>query len=163
MGALELAVLVGGAIGAGLLLVAEFLPLLTVRSSATRGVIDTVSTGSHDSFALVPVALLAAVLAYGIWRTRSRLALLATAMLGVLVLLIALLGDLPDAQATGLVGSPATHLAIASSSPGSGLYVETLGAFVLLITAAGGLLLVAPEPGVGGGAEQSADRTRSAS
>ena len=65
-------------------------------------------------------------------------------MLGLVSLLIALLGDLPDAQATGLVGSLATGLKIASASPGTGLYLETLGAVVLLITAAAGLLLQTP-------------------
>ena len=65
-------------------------------------------------------------------------------MLGLVSLLIALLGDLPDAQATGLVGSLATGLKIASASPSTGLYLETLGAVLLLITAAAGLLLQTP-------------------
>ena len=160
---MKLAVLVGAGVGAGLLALAEFMPLLKVRSSASRGVIDTVSTGAHDSYALVPIALLAGVLAYAIWRTGSRLALIATALLGVLVLLIALLGDLPDAQATGLVGSASTHFAIASSSPAAGLYLETLGAIVLLITAMGGLLLGAPGTGARDFPDPSADRTRSGS
>lgn len=67
-----------------------------------------------------------------------------TGVLGVVALLIALLRDLPDAHATGLVGSAATGLRSASSSPGVGLYLETLGAVVLLITAVCGLLLLAP-------------------
>ncbi len=161
--ALELAVLVGGGIGAGLLLVAEFMPLLNVRSSTGHGVIDTVSTGPHDAYALVPVALLAAALAYGLWRTRSRVALFAIALLGVLVLLIALVRDLPDAQATGLIGTAATHFTLASSTPATGLYLETLGAIVLLITAVGGLLLAPAGAEAGGRAGPSADRTRSAS
>jgi hypothetical protein len=130
-------------IGAALLLVAEFTPLLKVRSSASSHVIQTVSTGSHHTYALVPVALLAAALAYGIWQTRSRLALLATGVLGLLALLIALLGDLPDAQASGLIGNATTKFATATSSPSIGLYLETLGAVILLVTAAAGLLLLA--------------------
>jgi hypothetical protein len=111
------------------------------------------------------VALLAAALAYGVWLTGNRLALVATGLLGLLALLIALLGDLPDAQASGLIGSAATHFYTASSSPSTGLYLETLGAIILLISAGGGLLLIeAPPrvaPGVGPGS--SASRTRSAS
>ncbi len=143
---LRLGILTGGLAGALLLLVAEFTPLLDVRSSASNHVIKTVTTGAHHSYALVPVALLAAALAIGIWQTRSRQALLATGALGLVVLAIALLGDLPDAQATGLIGSASTRFATASSSPSVGLYLETLGAFVLLITAAAGLLLLPGTP-----------------
>ena len=143
---LRIGVLTGGLAGALLLLVAEFTPLLHVHSSASKEVIKTVSTGAHHSYALVPVALLAAALAVGIWRTRSRQALVATGFLGLVVLGIALLGDLPDAQASGLIGSATTRFVTASSSPSIGLYLETLGAFVLLITAAAGLLLLPGPP-----------------
>ncbi len=145
-------------LGAVLLLVAEVTPLLKVHSSASRAVIQTVGTGPHQSYALVPVALLAAFLAATVWRTGSRMALLATGVLGVLALLIAVLGDLPDAQASGLVGSAATRFAIASSSPSLGLYLETLGAIVLLITAGAGLLLVAV-PDRGGGPQGAGTRS----
>ena len=52
---------------------------------------------------------------------------------------------IPDAQASGLIGTATTRLATASSSPSVGLYLETLGAFVLLIIATGGLLLTPPQ------------------
>ena len=142
---LQIALLTGGLHGAALLLGAEFAPLLQVRSSASGRVVKTVATGAHHSYALLPVALLAAGLAYAIWQSRSRLALLATALLGLLALVIALLGDLPDARASGLIGTATTRLATASSSPSVGLYLETLGAFVLLIIATGGLLLTPPQ------------------
>lgn len=131
----------GGALGAVLLVMAEFMPLLRIHSSASQSVVDTVSTGSHHSYALIPIALLAALLTWAVWRSQSRLALLATGLVGVVALLIALLGDLPDAQATGLIGSETTHFALASSTPAVGLYIETLGAIVLLISAGIGLLL----------------------
>jgi hypothetical protein len=161
---IRIAVLAGGLIGAGLLLVAEFTPLLHVHSSASNHVVKTVNTGSHHSYALVPIALLAAALSYGIWQTRNRLALLAIGFLGAVALLIALLGDLPDAHASGLIGSAATKFATASSSAAIGLYLETLGAVVLLITAATGLLLLgAPEPRQRPRDPARASRTRSAS
>jgi len=157
-------VLAGGLIGAALLLVAEFTPLLKVHASYSPAVIRTVQTGSHDSYALVPVALAAVILIFAVWRTGSRLALLATAVLAVVALLIALIGDLPDAQATGLIGSATTRFATASATPSIGLYLETLGAVVLLITAAAGLLLLAAP--VGGAADETrkpATPSRSAS
>jgi hypothetical protein len=163
--ALRIALLVGGLAGAALLLAAEFTPLLEVHSSAGPHVVKTVGTGSHHSYALAPVALLAGALAYGVWLTGNRLALVATGLLGLLALLIALIGDLPDAQASGLIGSPATHFYTATSTPSTGLYLETLGAILLLISAGGGLLLIEPPPRVGRdvGSGTTASRTRSAS
>ncbi len=141
-----------GALGAALLVVAEFTPLLTVRSSASNRVIDTVSTGSHHSYALLPIAVLAGLMIWLAWRAENWLALAATGALGVIALLIALLGDLPDAQAGGLIGSPARGFAFASATPAPGLYLETLGAIVLLISAGIGLLLGGSrQPGRGDG------------
>ena len=136
--------MVGGLGGAILLLVAEFTPLFSVHSSLLTAPVRTVNTGSHHGYALIPVAVLAAVFTVIAWRTRSRAALLGLGVMGLVALLIALLGDLPDAQAKGLVNT-AGHLAIATDKPSTGFYLETLGAMVLLLTAAGGLLL-APTP-----------------
>jgi hypothetical protein len=135
-------VFLGGLIGATLLVVAEFTPLLTVHSTAYGAPVQTEGTGAHQSYALIPVAVLAAVLTIVAVRSRSRAALLAVGVLGLVALGIALLGDLPDAQATGFVGNPQA-LTPASSSPSTGLYLETLGAIVLLITAGAGLLMPA--------------------
>jgi hypothetical protein len=139
---LRLGLLIGGLTGAGLLLVAEFTPLLSVHTSASRAAVKTVTTGSNHAYALIPIALLAGFLTYSVWRSQSRLALTATGLLGVLALLIALLGDLPDAQATGLIGSAATKFVAAKASPSIGFYRETLGGVVLLMTAGAGLLLL---------------------
>jgi hypothetical protein len=134
-------VLAGGVAGAVLLVAAEFTALLSVHSGLRAEAITTVQTGSHNSYALIPIALLAVLLSYGAWRAHNPLALLAIGVLGIVTLLIALLGDLPDAQATGVLMSP---FALASSSPDVGFYLETLGGVVLLITAGAGLLLTAP-------------------
>ena len=83
----------------------------------------------------------------GAWRARSRLALAVVGVAGVICAAIALAGDLPDAQATGLVGSASTHFAVAASSPAAGFYLETLGAAVLILTAGIGLLFVGPGRG----------------
>ncbi len=140
------AILAGGLLGAALLLVAEFTPLFHVNAAGHASPVKTVTTGSHQSYALVPIAVLAAALALGVWWEQSRPALLATGLLGVIALLIALLGDLPDAHASGLIGSSLTQFTDASSSPAVGLYLETLGAVVLVITCVSGFILIGPPP-----------------
>src|SRR5437588_139012 len=126
----ELGVETGGGLmeSASPLLVAEFTALYQVHTAASSAPVRTVGTGHNDSYALVPLAILAAVLGIGVFRAGSRPALVAIGLVGLVALLIALLGDLPDADATGLVGSAATHFISASSTPSGGLYLETLGA-----------------------------------
>jgi hypothetical protein len=162
---LRVAVLGGGLIGAALLLVAEFTPLLQVHSSASRAVVKTIETGPHHSYALVPIAALAVALTLSVWGSRNRFALLAIGLLGVAALLIALLGDLPDAQASGLIVTSAHGFANATSSPSIGLYLETLGAIVLLLTGGTGVLLLHPpaRPPLEPSGRASSSRTRSAS
>ena len=79
---MALAVLCGGLLGALLLLVAEFTTLYDVQDDHRRRLVKSVSTGSNHSYALVPIALLAALLAFAVWRTGSRPALLAIGVLG---------------------------------------------------------------------------------
>jgi hypothetical protein len=138
-----------GVLGALLLGLAEFTTLFEVHSSARGSAVATVSAGSQHSYAMIPIALLALVLTYSVWLTRSRVALGAIGVLGVIALLIALVGDLPDAHATGLLrsaGAPGsgTDLANGTSSPAIGLYLETLGGVLLLIAGGLGLLAVGP-------------------
>jgi hypothetical protein len=139
-------VLCGVLAGAILLVVAEFTPLLRVHSGAYHaGVIETIETGSHHSYALVPVALLAGALALAARMTGNRLALAAIGVLGLVALGIALLGDLPDVHAAGLIRQADGTFVNASSSAAAGMYLEPLGAVLLLVSAAAGLLLAAPE------------------
>ena len=141
-GALSLAVVAGTVLGAVLLLVAELTPLARVHSSAHgAGVIRTLGTGSNHAYALVPIALLAPALALSARRGGNRVALISIGILGLVALAIALLGDLPDAQASGLVGHAGGTYVSAASTPSVGLYLETLGAIVLLIASGAGLLL----------------------
>jgi TRAP-type uncharacterized transport system fused permease subunit len=102
-----------------------------------------VTGGSHNSYAFVPIGVLAALLAFGA-RERTRAALLALVAIGVISLLIALIGDLPDAQASGLLFRGG-HLVIAKATPQVGMYLESLGSIALVL--AGGLgLLLGPPP-----------------
>jgi hypothetical protein len=135
-----------GVLGALLLIVAEFTSLYTVHSAASQSTIRTVSTGSHNDYSLLPIALLAVVLSLAGWRWRSRAALLAVGALAVIALLIALLADLPDAHASGLVGSAATLYTSASTTPSAGFYLETTGAMLLLIASVCGQITLGGSP-----------------
>ncbi|MGZ4232712.1 MAG: hypothetical protein ACXVUE_14515 [Solirubrobacteraceae bacterium] len=139
-GSLRAAIGAGALLGALLLVVAEFTTLFTVHVETSSTPIKTVTTGPHHSYALLLIAIVVAVLAVAVWRDTSRPALLAIGLLGVVALLIALLGDLPDAHASGLAGSSTTRYVDASSTPSAGFYLETLGAVVLVITCGVGFM-----------------------
>jgi hypothetical protein len=143
-GAIGVAVLGGALLGAVLLLVAEFLPLFEVRTTAHNSVATTVIAGSHHSWALIPIAALAAVLAVAWWRSASRLPLIALGVLAIVTLVIALGRDLPDAQSSGLERSGGTFV-LAAASPRIALYLETAGGVILLLSAGAGLML-GPRP-----------------
>ena len=137
-------ILAGAALGALLLLVAEFTPLYELRTQ--NGALPTRSFagGAHHAYALVPIALLACGLAYGVWRTGSRPALLAIGVLGLVALLLAVLVDLPDAHARGVLSLSGGRLVNGYSTPTTGFYLETLGAMVLLVTCVCGFLALGP-------------------
>jgi len=135
-------------LGALLLLVAEFTALYEVHTATSATPVRTIGTGHNDSYALIPLAVLAGVLGVGVFRSGSRPALLAVGLIGLVALLIALVGDLPDAHRTGYIGSFSTHLSNATSTPSAGLYLETLGAVLLIAACVLGFLgLGRPEPG----------------
>jgi hypothetical protein len=131
-------VLGAGLLAALLLVVAELTALYTVHVQTSTPSVRSVATGAHDGYALIPIALLAIGLALAFHRGASRAALLALLALGIMTLLIALVGDLPDARAHGITRS----FELASNQPSAGLYLESLGAVVLVLAGGGGLLLL---------------------
>ena len=140
--AVPIPALLGVLAGAILLLVAEFAPLLRVHSGAYHaGVIESIQTGPHHSYALIPVALLAVALAAVARMSGNRVALWSIGLLGLVALGIALLGDLPDVHTAGLLRQADGTFVNATSSAAAGMYLETLGAVVLLLGAGAGLLL----------------------
>jgi hypothetical protein len=141
---LRAAILGTALLGALLLVVAEFTTLFTVHAIGASAPVKSVGTGSHDSYAMILVAALAALLAWAAVSTGNRWALVALVGVGIAALLIALIGDLPDAQASGTIGSLQTGFKSATDKPSAGLYLETLGAIVLMISGGCGLLLGAP-------------------
>jgi hypothetical protein len=148
-GAARAAVALGALLGAVLILVSQFTALYHVHSAASSLPIETVGTGANHAWAGIPLALAAGALAYAVYRFGNRAALVGLLALGVATLLIALLSDLPPTHATGLVGSTATGYTRAISTRSAGLYMETLGAVVLLISGGVGLLMRAGSPAGG--------------
>jgi hypothetical protein len=145
-GTVRAALALGALLGALLVVLSQFTALYHLHSATSSVPIKTVGTGANHAWAPIPLALVAAALAYAVYRHASRVALIAIAALGIATLLIALLGDLPDAHASGLIGSTAGGYVQATSTPSAGLYMETLGAVVLLIAGGVGFLMLAPQP-----------------
>jgi hypothetical protein len=137
------AVAAAAAVAGLMLFVSEFVALFEVRTSARNGVTRTVVGGSHHAYGLIPIAVLAVVLAFVWWRSPGRLPALAMAVVAIAALVIALGRDLPDAQASGIARSHGTYVA-AAASPRAGLYLETAGGVILLLAGVGGLLLGPP-------------------
>jgi hypothetical protein len=144
-GRAPLALALGAVLGALLVIVAQFTALYHLHSATSSAAIKTVGTGGNHAWAPIPLALVALVLAYAVYRTGSRTALAGLVALGVAMLLIALIGDLPDARSSGLVGSSASGYVQANSSPSAGLYMETLGAIILIVAGGIGLLMSTPQ------------------
>ena len=134
----------GTVTGAALLIVAEFTTLYREQISTYQSPLSTTGTGSHDSYALIPIAVLAVILAFAVLRAGSRPALLAIGIAGVVALLIALLGDLPDANSSGNLPTPSGQFVAARTTPGVGMYLETTGAIVLIATCGLGFMFLGP-------------------
>jgi hypothetical protein len=144
-------ILAGSLLAALLLVVAEFTALYQIHVATNSVPIKSVSGGSNHSYAMLVIGLAAAALGISVWRTGSRPALLALGVLGVVALVIALVGDLPDSHASGLAGSASHGYVNASSTPSAGLYLETLGAILLILTCGLGFMLAgSSRPGQGG-------------
>lgn len=138
-GALFFGLLAAAAAGAIALAVAEFMPILHVK--VLTAVVDEQTGGDRHSYGLLLLATLALLMAYGAARNRSRPAMAALAVLGLIAAAIAILGDAPDVNDVGSYGERYDQ---AAASAQLGFYLETLGAALLLF--AGGALLVLTAP-----------------
>jgi len=132
-------------IGAGalLLLVSQFLPLFHTHVPTTTASVGSGSVGGNHAYGVIPVAILAALLGWAVYEAGNRFALLLVGVLGVAVLAIALGHDLSDSRAHGL-RLVSGHYETATNVIGIGLYVEILGALLLLVATVLGLLFGAP-------------------
>jgi hypothetical protein len=123
---LPAALLFAGLAGALLLVAAELSTLVEV--SVAGSVIDRVGGAEQHSYAVGLLGLIALVLAAAAVVVPSRPAALALAAVGVIVLAIVLLGDLPDVRRTGLNRA----LQPAAAAPGIGFWLEIAGGAVLV-------------------------------
>ena len=144
-GTVRAALALAALLGALHVVISQFTALYHLHSTTSSEAIKTVGTGANHAWAPIPLAIVAVALAYAVYRHGSRAALLGLAALGIATLLIALLGDLADAHSSGLVGSSASGYIQATSTPSAGLYMETLGAVVLLVTGGVGFLMLGPQ------------------
>jgi len=144
-GQLAVGVLAGGLLGSLLLVVSQFMSLFHTHITARRGPIAAASVGSEHAWAILPIAALAAFMAWGAWAAGSRPALLAEGLLGAAGMVIALAHDLSVAHRSGL-RTVAGHYVLAANTPAAGLYVEVAGALLLLLACLAGFLL-SPAPG----------------
>jgi len=141
------AVALGALLGALLVVISQFTTLYQVQSATGSMAIKTVGTGANHAWAPIPLALVAVCLAFAAWRYGNRAALAGLVVLGIATLLIALLGDLPNARSGGLIGSSAGGYVQATATPAAGLFMETLGAVLLMIAGGLGILMAAgPAP-----------------
>jgi hypothetical protein len=137
----SVALAVAAAAGPFLLIVSDFFTLFDVRSITATISGGAVSGARNHAYAMLIIGLLAAPMAYGAVRGASRPAAVALAVLGLVAALIALGIDLPDATGTSTLDKSYAY-ASAEAAPAIGLYLETLGAALLLIAGSGGLLMV---------------------
>ncbi|MDQ4041806.1 MAG: hypothetical protein M3141_08655 [Actinomycetota bacterium] len=130
-----------GLAGAALLVAATFATIIEIEVVTTREVaanVDTQLSGEErHGVALIVIAAAAVLMLLGALRG-AKPAMLALAALGITALIITVGGDAPDLDDTGLIGELYDS---ASAGPGTGFYLETLGAALLLV-AGGGLLVL---------------------
>jgi hypothetical protein len=123
--------------GAACLFAATFSTVIEIRVGTTTRLAgqDTHLSGwDRHGAALLVVAAFAVLMLAGALR-RARPAAIAVAVLGLVALLIAVVGDAPHLHETGFIGEVYEG---AAAGPKAGFYLETLGAILLL--AAGTLM-----------------------
>lgn len=125
-------------IGAILLVIAEFSPVVEIAVGSLDTVRRTEDGGDHHGWALLVVALAALPLVYSAYRG-ARTAAVGLAALGAVALLVGLAVDLPDTTERGNLPESVAYND-ARAQAGSGLYLELTGGALLVVS--GGLLWV---------------------
>src|SRR5262249_47473325 len=82
-GVTRAAIALGALLGAVLILVAQFTALYQIHSTTSAVAIKTVGTGANHAWAGIPLALAAGVMAFAVYRSGSRAALVGIAALGI--------------------------------------------------------------------------------
>lgn len=122
--------------GCALLVIAEFTTLTAVEIiTVERGAI---TGGSNHAYALLIIAIPAALMAWGAVLGGSRPAALALLALAAAALFVVLAVDLPDVNEEGLIGRDYEE---ARAQPKLGFWLEAIGAVLLLLAAVATLVL----------------------
>jgi hypothetical protein len=138
--ALRIGLCAVAAAGVICLLLATFTTVIEIKVGTTTRLPgrDTHLSGwDRHGPALLIIAVFAAAMVAGALRG-ARPAMIALAVLGVVALAIAVVGDVPDLNETGFIGEVYED---AAAGPEAGFYLETLGGVLLL--AGGGILALA--------------------
>jgi hypothetical protein len=136
--AVRIALAIAAVAGVLCLIVATFSTIIEI----TVGTTSKIAGWDRHSISLVLIGLFALLMTAGALRG-ARPAMAAIAVAGIAVLLIALIGDLPDVHKTGVIGELYDN---ARANPKIGYYLETLGGALLLLAGGGLLLLGGPAP-----------------
>ena len=135
----SIAVLIAGFAGGIMLIWADLSTLVEIH--VVTVVQQELSGRDQHNWAVALLGVAALPLAWGAARRRARPAMLGLGLIGLVVALIALVGDLPDLNETGVVGERYEE---AAAQAGAGFYLETAGAALLMLAGGGGLLLLTP-------------------
>src|SRR3954462_14068917 len=100
--AVSLGLLALGVAGGLLLIAADFSTLVQIKVITV--VKESLTGHDQHSWAMAILGLAALPMAWGAARRQARPAMLGLALIGVVALLIALIGDLPDTRETGVIG-----------------------------------------------------------
>jgi hypothetical protein len=119
-----------------LLAVAEFTDLYSIHVITVT--VHSATVGSHHGYALLVIAIVAALMAAGATLGGSRPAALALVALAIAALVIALAVDLPVVDDTGLYGRDFEQ---ARAQAEIGFKLETAGAVLLLVAGVATLVL----------------------
>ena len=129
-----LVVLLAGALA---LIASEFMALYEIQVVTAVPAGGTQSVGGHHAYALLVVGVALVPMSIGAVRGGSRPAAIATLVLALVAVAIALIVDLPDLNETGLIGRTYDQ---AQARPQAGFFVETVGATLALLGALATLL-----------------------
>jgi hypothetical protein len=122
------------AAGGILLAAAEFSHVVHITVAGNE--VDSQAGGERHSYALLLLGALALLMAYGAAANASRPAMTALAVLGLIAVAIALIGDAPHLDDVGVYGQRYDE---AAASAQTGFYLETLGGVLLVVS---GVLLL---------------------
>ena len=139
-------------IGALMTAISSFLDILKVTTGQTT--LDAQTGFDQHSVAMLLLGVAAVPMALGVLRG-ARPAMVALALIGAVIVIVAFTVDLPDALDEGLYGE---RYESAQAKPAAGFYVETVGGMLLVLS--GGLALMS---GAGAGASTRARDTSSRS